>query len=191
MLYRDQGESWIDEDGPIDEYRIARGNIAAERSANRFSAAGGCGIVLRFGWFYGPGAAHSEMLFRQARHHLGFVPGRPNGYLSSIHVADGGQAVAAALHASTGTFNVVDDEPLTKTEYAGALATAAAAKTWLRGPGRAAVLLGDRLTSLTRSSRVSNARFKAATSWTPRYPSARQGWLATASALSIDALNQT
>ena len=50
-------------------------------------------------------------------------------------------------------------------------------------PGRAALLFGDRLTSLTRSLRVSNARLRATTGWAPRYPSARQGWIATAAAL--------
>jgi hypothetical protein len=54
---------------------------------------------------------------------------------------------------------------------------------WLRLPGRAAVLFGDRLTSLTRSLRVSNARFKGVTGWAPRHPSAREGWIATAAAL--------
>ena len=39
------------------------------------------------------------------------------------------------------------------------------------------------LTSLTRSLRVSNARFRAATGWAPHYPSAREGWIATAEAL--------
>ena len=33
--------------------------------------------------------------------------------------------MAAALHAPAGTFNIVDDEPLTKLEYAEALARAA------------------------------------------------------------------
>ena len=109
--------------------------------------------------------------------------GPPDSYVSSIHVADGAAAVAAALHAPAGTFNVVDDEPLTKREYAQALARAAGTTMWLCGPGRAALVFGDRLTSLTRSLRVSNARFRAATDWAPRYPSARAGWMATAAAL--------
>lgn len=36
------------------------------------------------------------------------------------------------------------------------------------------------LTSLTRSLRVSNASFRSATSWRPRFPSAREGYVATA-----------
>src|SRR5262249_54061928 len=152
-------------------------------NAKRFSDAGGTGIVLRFGWFYGPGATHSEQFLRLARRHVCIQMGGPDGYVSSIHVADGGAAVVAALLAPAGTFNIVDDQPLTKREYADALAAAARRTAWLRVPGRAALLLGDRSTSLTRSLRVSNARFKTVTGWAPRYPSAREGWAATAKAL--------
>lgn len=184
MLYRDHGGDWVDEDAPVEHYPAAVGNHAAEASAGRLTAAGGTGVVLRLGLFYGPGAAHAEQMFAQARHHVAPVLGPPNSYLSSIQLADAGTAVAAALRAPAGTYNVVDDEPLTKRGYADALAHAAGATPWLRGPGRAALLLGDRLTSLTRSLRVSNARFRGSTGWAPRYPSAREGWLATAAALS-------
>jgi nucleoside-diphosphate-sugar epimerase len=182
MLYRDHGADWIDEDAPVDHYPAAAGNHAAEAGAHRFTAAGGAGIVLRFGLFYGPGAAHAEQMFHQARHHISLVLGPPRSYLSSIHVADAAGAVVAALAAPAGTFNVVDDEPLTKRAYADALSDAAGARPWLRGPGRVALLFGDRLTSLTRSLRVSNARFRSTTGWAPRYPSAREGWRATAAA---------
>jgi nucleoside-diphosphate-sugar epimerase len=184
MLYPDRGSEWIDESVPTDRYPMARGNLAAEANAHRFSDAGGTGIVLRFGWFYGPGAIHSEQLLALARRHVCIQMGSADGYVSSIHVADGGAAVAAALHAPAGTFNVVDDEPLTKRDYAEALARAARARAWVRAPGRAALLLGDRSTSLTRSLRVSNQKLRTSTGWAPRYPSAREGLMATAAALS-------
>src|SRR5262245_47609505 len=184
MLYPDRGAEWIDESVPVDRYPMALGNLAAEASANRFSEAGGTGIVLRLGWFYGPGATHSEQLLGLARRHLCIQMGRADGYVSSIHMADGGAAVAAALQAPAGTFNVVDDEPLTKRDYADALADAARARPWLRAPGRAALLLGDRSTSLTRSLRVSNGKLRGETGWSPAYPSAREGWMATAAALA-------
>ncbi len=60
---------------PVDQYPLARANLAAEANANRFSATGGTGIVLRFGWFYGPGAAHSEQMLAMARRHIGSVLG--------------------------------------------------------------------------------------------------------------------
>jgi nucleoside-diphosphate-sugar epimerase len=183
MLYRDRGSDWIDEDAPVDPYSMARSNLAAEANARRFTEAGGIGVVLRFGWFYGPGAAHSEQMFAQARHHVGLVLGPPDNYLSSIYLADAASAVISALRAPAGTFNVVDDEPLTKREYADALAAAVGKSMWLRVPGRAAALFGERLTSLTRSLRVSNARFRAATGWSPEHPSAREGWTAMAATL--------
>ena len=176
MLYPDRGEEWIDEDVAPDSYANARGNLAAEASARRFTDAGGRGIVLRLGLFYGGGAHHSEQFLAMARHHVVPLIGGPETYLSSIHMVDGGAAVATALHVPAGTYNVVDDEPLTKREYADALALAVGTRPWVRGPGRLALLLGDRMASLTRSLRVSNRRFRDASGWRPRFPSAREGW---------------
>lgn len=180
MVYPDRGDAWIDEDIEPDPYPNASANLAAEASATRFREAGGSGIVLRLGLFYGPGARHSEQFLAMARHHVVPLIGHPESYLSSIHMVDGGTAVAAALHVPAGRYNVVDDEPLTKREYAQALALAAGKRPWVRGPGRLAFLLGDRMASLTRSMRVSNQRFREASGWQPRYPSAREGWIATA-----------
>ncbi|KZB86169.1 NAD-dependent epimerase/dehydratase family protein [Amycolatopsis regifaucium] len=183
MIYPDRGGEWITEDVPPDHYPQALGNLAAEANAHRFTEDGGTGVVLRFGWFYGPGAAHSEQLLAQARRGIGVALGRLDGYVSSIHLADAASAVVAALAVPAGTYNVVDDEPLTKRDYTAALAAATGKRQWIRGAGRAASLLGDRLTSLTRSVRVSNTAFREASGWVPRYPSAREGWLATAEAL--------
>lgn len=105
----------------------------------------------------------------------------PASYLSSIHMEDAGTAVAAALHVPAGTYNVVDDEPLTKREYARPLAAAAGVRPWVTGPGRLALLLGHRTASLTRSLRVANGRFRDASGWHPRHSTAREGWLATVS----------
>jgi nucleoside-diphosphate-sugar epimerase len=80
MLYTDHGTDWIDEDAPVDHYPAAVGNHAAEASAGRFTTAGGTGVVLRFGLFYGPGAAHAEQMYAQARHHLAPQIGPPQSY---------------------------------------------------------------------------------------------------------------
>ena len=180
MIYPDRGREWIDEHVEPDPYPAARGNLAAEASATRFREAGGIGIVLRLGLFYGPGARHSEQFLAMARRHVVPLVGHPDSYLSSIHMVDGGAAVAASLHVPAGAYNIVDDEPLTKREYADALAVAVGTRAWLRGPGRLAFLLGDRMASLTRSMRVSNRCFRDASGWEPRYPSAREGWMAFA-----------
>jgi nucleoside-diphosphate-sugar epimerase len=185
MVYPDRGDEWVTEDIGPDPYPATRGNLAAEASAARFNQAGSRGVVLRLGFFYGPGARHSEQFLALARRHVVPLVGHPDSYLSSIHVVDGGAAVAAALHVPAGTYNVVDDEPLTKREYARALTCAAGVRPWVRGPGRLALLLGDRLTSLARSLRVSNRRFRDASGWQPHQRSAREGWRATAEAMGI------
>lgn len=178
MIYADGGAGWIDEDHPVDHYPISAGNHAAEASARRFAETGGDATILRFGVFYGPHAAHSEQILDLARRHIGFVPGRADTYLSSIHVSDAADAVVAALAAPAGTYNIVDDEPVTKHAYAAACASAVGVKIWIGVPGRLGLVFGDRITSLTRSLRVSNKRFRDAADWRPRYPSVREGYRA-------------
>ncbi len=180
MIYHDGGDRWLDEDSAVDHYPIASGNHAAESSARRFAETGGDAVILRFGQFYGPGAAHSEQIMDLARHHVAFQAGRRDSYMSSIYLPDAASAVAAALTWPAGTYNVVDDEPVTKKQHTQALAEAVGAKPWIAGPGRLALLLGDRTTSMTRSLRVSNARFHADAGWAPRYPSVREGYRAMA-----------
>lgn len=180
MIYRDGGATWLDEDQPVDHYPITRGNHAAEASARRFAAGGAEATILRFGVFYGPHAAHSEQILDMAKWHIGFSPGRSDSYLSSIHVTDAANAVVAALAAPAGTYNVVDDTPLTKREYAEACGAAVGRRIWFSAPGRLGLLLGDRLTSITRSLRVSNNRFRDASGWRPHYPSAAEGYRAMA-----------
>ena len=180
MLYRDAGNDWVDEGDATDRFPMAAGNHAAEANALRFTQQGRIGVVLRFGWFYGPGATHSEEFLELARHYgICIMMGPPDGYVSSIHMEDAGAAVAAALNVSAGTYNVVDDEPLSKRAYADALGKAVGKPPWLRAPGRLALLLGAKSTSLTRSLRVRNDKFKEASGWSPRYRSAREGWRAT------------
>ena len=183
LLYPDRGSAWIDETVPADEFPASRGNLAAEASAARFTANGGVGIVLRFGLFIGPGARHAEEMVALARRRITAVLGRPDSFVSSIHLHDAARAAVAALDAPAGTYNVVDDEPVTKAAFADALADAVGRRAWVRGPGRAALLLGDRVASLTRSLRVSNELFRTTTGWTPTHPSARESWRATAEAL--------
>lgn len=180
MIYPDGGDRWITESTAPDRFPMAEGNLAAEDSAFQFTTRGGTGVVLRFGWFYGPGAAHAEEFLALAKRHVCVQMGGPRTYVSSIHVDDAGRAVAAALELPAGAYNVIDDEPVTKSVYADALSHAVEARCWVRLPGRAASLLGHRTTSLTRSLRVSNAKLCDAAQWRPVFPSVREGWADTA-----------
>ncbi|WP_280507014.1 NAD-dependent epimerase/dehydratase family protein [Nocardia flavorosea] len=180
MIYRDRADRWIDEQWATDDFPLARTNHAAEANTQQFMDAGGTGVVLRFGLFYGPESVHSREFLTMA--HRGIAPmfGRGDSFVSSIHLADAGEAVAAALEVPAGVYNVVDDHPITKYRYADAIAHAAGRTHYLRVPGRLAELLGARTTSLTRSLRVSNAKFREATRWSPSFPSATDGWAAFA-----------
>jgi nucleoside-diphosphate-sugar epimerase len=176
FTYPDSGAAWVDERVAIEPPPGIDAVTVAEGNANRFTEAGRTGIVLRFGLFYGRGSAHTEEFIRLARRHLGPVAGPPHAYQSSIHLADAARAVVAALHAPAGIYNVVDDEPLTKKEYARVVGTAVGARPWIDVPGRLARVAGKKADVLTRSNRVSNAKFKKATGWSPLYTSAREGW---------------
>lgn len=176
MIYRDGADRIIDERWPTERYRIAAGNHAAEASARRMTESGSAAVVLRFGLFYGPGAAHSETIMTWARRHIAFQAGRADTFLSSIHVSDAASAVVSALSCPPGTYNIVDDHPVTRRRHAEALAAAVDSRPILTVPGRLALLFGERSTSLTRSLRVSNARFRGATDWLPRYPSVWEGY---------------
>jgi nucleoside-diphosphate-sugar epimerase len=178
FTYPDGGDQWIDETTAIDPPPGIDAVSVAEGNAARFTEAGGTGVVLRFGFFYGPNSAHTEEFLRLARRHIGPMAGSPKAYQSSIHLADAASAVIAALDAPAGVYNVVDDEPMTKKAYAHAVGAAVGKRPWIYVPGRFARLGGKKSEVLTRSHRVSNAKFKAATGWSPAYPSAREGWLA-------------
>jgi nucleoside-diphosphate-sugar epimerase len=185
--YPDRGAEWIDESVPIAPSTLTKSVEVAEANAARFTAAGGTGVVLRFGLFYGPGSDHAEQFVKAARRRVGPVVGRPDAYQSSIHLADAASAVVAALDAPAGTYNVVDDEPLTNRDYARAIGAAVGRRPWIRFPGRLARLGGAQASTLTASQRVRNTRFKEATGWQPRYRSARDGWPAVVEAMESGA----
>ncbi|MGH3412770.1 MAG: NAD-dependent epimerase/dehydratase family protein [Marmoricola sp.] len=178
MTYPDLGDEWIDETTPLDVYPIVESSPVAEGNVERFSDAGGAGLVLRFGLFYGPGTSMGSMMAGMARRRVGIQLGTPTGYLSSVHVADAGSAVVAALHAPAGVYNVVDDQPLTRREYADAVSAAVRQHPAVRLPGRLALLGGRNFAAVTRSIRASNRRLRDTTGWAPRYPSAREGYVA-------------
>jgi len=72
-------------------------------------------IILRFAGIYGPGR-----VIRRASIEKGEAFATdPDGYLNLIHVDDGATAVlAAAVRAPAGaTYNVVDDQPMTRREF--------------------------------------------------------------------------
>ncbi len=184
-MYRDGADAWLDEDAPLDVSWIAlQSMLEAERAVQRFGEAGGRGIKLRFAAFYAPYAPSTLDTIRLARRRMFPVPGRGDNYFSSIHVDDAATAIVAALDVPAGVYNVTDDEPQRMRDYAGAIAEAMGTPPPRRLPRLLVrLVMGGPGKYILRSQRVSNARFKKASGWSPRYRSAREGWQAIAEEL--------
>jgi nucleoside-diphosphate-sugar epimerase len=177
--YPDRGDEWIDESVPLEPAPYNRTVLDAESSAHQFSAAGRRGIVLRFAGFYGPDSVPLKDFIRILRKGWALLPGGPRKYISSVSHDDAAAAVVAALEAGAGDYNIVEDEPVRREIYAGSLAALLHAKAPRFPPRWATPLFGTVGETLSRSLRISNRKFKAETDWRPRYPSVREGWIAT------------
>ncbi|HEY2570817.1 MAG TPA: NAD(P)-dependent oxidoreductase [Solirubrobacteraceae bacterium] len=171
-----------DEDDPLiaDPPEQFKRSAAAVAELER-TVLGADGLVLRYGYFYGPAtsiSAEGSVGQEVARRRLPIVGGG-SGVWSFIHVHDAALATAAALtHGAGGAYNVVDDEPAPVREWVPALARALGAKpprrvpTWLARP-----LAGEYgVMTMTRAQGASNARAKRELSWTPRHASWREGF---------------
>jgi nucleoside-diphosphate-sugar epimerase len=153
-------------------------------------------IVLRYGWFYGPGTSISLdplgsqiELIRKRRFP---IVGDGGGVWSFIHIEDAASATVAAIEGDSPriddaspidgrarTYNIVDDEPAAVSAWLPALAAAVGAKPPRRVPrwvgrlaaGEVAVL------AMTELRGASNEKAKRELDWQLRYPSWRQGFV--------------
>jgi nucleoside-diphosphate-sugar epimerase len=193
FVYEDAGTRWITEDAPTDdgESEILRSALDGEKEAARFSESGGRGIVLRFGGFYGPESTVTADMISMMRRRLLVQPGSGAHYISSIYIPDAGAAVLASLNVPSGIYNVVDENPLPFKEYLHTLADAVHAPKPFRFPGvLGKATFGGVWSYLSRSQRVSNARFKKSSGWKPSVPSVAEGWPLVAAALKQAAQKQ-
>jgi nucleoside-diphosphate-sugar epimerase len=182
-IYEDGADRWIDEDSPIRPAKYNRSVADAERSAAWFNEQGGEGVVLRFAAFYGPDAAQVLELVRSVRNGRAMLPGRPEGFFSSIAHDDAATAVVAALSLPAGTYNVTDDDPVTRREYVDTLAQTLGVPPPKLPPPWLTRLGGSLADTIGRSLRISNKKLRNAAGWTPQYRSVRQGWPAVVAAL--------
>lgn len=139
------------------------------------------GIVLRYGYFYGPGTAIARggtFAREVARRRLPIVGGG-TGVWSFIHIEDAARATAAALtRGAPGAYNVVDDEPARAADWIPAFADALGAKPPWRVPAwLARPLAGEYgVMTMTRAQGATNAKAKAELGWSPRHASWREGF---------------
>lgn len=180
FVYADGGSEWIDaETARVDASGALASTLPAEAEVARFTGdSGGRGIVLRMGYFYGPGAESTLDTLALARRGAAILAGPGEAYYPAVWVDDAATAVVAAVRAApAGVWDVVDDEPVTRRELARVIADAARRSFVVRPPVWLIKLVGGRGAGfMARSQRVSNARFKAATGWEPQVRDARVGW---------------
>jgi nucleoside-diphosphate-sugar epimerase len=141
------------------------------------------GVVLRYGWFYGPGTSIAldpvgSQIELLRKRQLPIVGGG-TGVWSFIHTEDAAAATVAAVESGpAGVYNVVDDEPAPVSGWLPVLAAAVGAKRPLRVPrwvGRLAA--GEWGTVVMTEIRgASNDKAKRELDWQLRYPSWRQGF---------------
>jgi nucleoside-diphosphate-sugar epimerase len=179
FLTAPQGPPVLDESAPLMSVGPASATAAMERTVGE--APGIEGLVLRYGYFYGPGTSigpGGQQAEEIRRRRLPIV-GDGGGRWSLIHVEDAARATVAALdRGGTGVLNVVDDEPALMRDWVPGLARILGAKP----PRRVPVWLAKRVagaamvTTATQARGASNARARRSLGWAPRYPSWREGF---------------
>ncbi len=177
-IYEAAGDRWIDEDAPVRAARYNRGVLDAEAAAERVTREGGAGVVLRFAFFYGADSDFTQDAIRYVRRGRAPVFGSPSAFISSVSHDDAAAAVVAALAVLPGRYNVSDDRPVQRREFADALAAALGVASPKFFPGWVAALVGSLGETLSRSQRISNAKLRAAGRWAPSFPSVAEGWRA-------------
>jgi nucleoside-diphosphate-sugar epimerase len=139
------------------------------------------GLVLRYGFFYGPGTFYGDdgSTTADVRKRRFPVVGRGEGVFSFIHVDDAADATLGAVErGAPGVYNVVDDEPASMREWLPVFAEAAGAKRPLRVPRWLARLVAGKeaVTFATALRGASNAKAKRELGWQPAHPSWREGF---------------
>ncbi|GCE10710.1 NAD-dependent epimerase/dehydratase family protein [Tengunoibacter tsumagoiensis] len=177
FVYPDSSDNWIDASTtPTHSSAILQSTLDAEEAVAQFAAEGHRGLSLRMGSFYGP---ETPDPLTYARRGIAVFPGRSEAYLPQIWVQDAASAIVTALTEPipSGIYDVVDDEPLTRGELITVMAQAVGRKHLLHPPTPVMrMLTGVVYDVMTRSLRISNRRFKEASSWQPEIPDARIGW---------------
>ena len=187
--YRHDGDGLKTEDDPLAldaEWPWRRSVEALDALETATLEFKGRGVVLRYGFFYGPGTYYdpadgSTAAMVRARRYP--VVGKGSGVFSFIHVDDAARAtVAAAEGDASGIFNVVDDEPATLRDWLPAYAEALEAKPPRRVPALIARFAAGKqaVDYATRLRGASNAKAKRELGWQPDHPTWRASGLAAA-----------
>ncbi len=178
MIKDETAPLWLDAPWPI------RRTIEASHSLETqvLNAPGIKGIVLRYGYFYGPGSAYDVDGSMAESVRAGYFPigGSGAGIFSFIHIDDAASATVAALDTNvpSGIYNIVDDEPAAQKDWLPVYAQALGApEPQLMSAEAVLEAVGDYgLHMMTEMRGASNAKAKATFTWTPKHASWRTGF---------------
>jgi nucleoside-diphosphate-sugar epimerase len=139
------------------------------------------GLVLRYGFFYGPGTYYGPggSSTEDVRRRRMPVVGKGTGVFSFVHVDDAADATVAAVErGAPGVYNVTDDDPAPLSQWVPGLAEAAGAKPPRRVPAWLARLVAGRqaVEFALELRGASNERAKRELGWQPAHPSWRTGF---------------
>jgi nucleoside-diphosphate-sugar epimerase len=185
FFYASTGKPAHSEDDPLLELPpdnpASRGTLALEAlERSTLETPGLEGVVLRYGYFYGPEVDSVPGGFEvdEVRRRRYPIIGEGTGIFSLIHIDDAASATLAALDRGAGIYNVCDDEPARQSEWLPAYAEAIGAKRPRRIPlWLAGLIAGKQAARLaTRLEGASNEKAKRELGWQPKYPSWRQGF---------------
>jgi nucleoside-diphosphate-sugar epimerase len=138
------------------------------------------GLVLRYGWFYGPGTYYADdgSMAADVRRRRFPVVGSGAGLFSFVHIDDAAAATVAAVErGAPGAYNVVDDEPAALRDWLPHYAEAIGAPPPRRVPVWLARLVAGKVAAAVNvQPGASNAKIKRELGWEPRWRSWRDGF---------------
>jgi len=141
------------------------------------------GLVLRYGFFYGPGTSiatqpEGGQVMAVRKRQLPLI-GDGAGIWTFTHIEDAAAATALAVdRGAPGLYNVVDDDPAPVAEWLPALAEAVGAPAPRRVPRLLGRMVGGEaaVAMMCEVRGADNAKAKRELGWNPIWPSWREGF---------------
>ncbi len=169
---------WLDPPATMREAAVS--TLALERAT--LDQPGIEGVVLRYGFLYGPGAAYAAdgSIAQDVRRRRMPVIGSGEGRFSFIHVEDAADATVLALtRGAPGVYHVTDDAPALQRDWVRAIAQDLGAPRPLRIPRWLARLgAGPMADGAVQLRGASNAKARRELGWEPARPDWRAGFRA-------------
>jgi nucleoside-diphosphate-sugar epimerase len=140
------------------------------------------GVVLRYGLFYGPENPSTVQTIALVRRGLLPIIRGDRGQLPFIHVDDAATATVMALdRAPAGsTYDIVDNQPVSMSEFARTMAKAVGARQPIAIPSWLLRLLAPYMARMIALRLpLSNERARVEMGWAPSFPTIREGLLQT------------